>query len=88
MIFEERYLCGILEQWKGEKAAMEILTVQAIYENGQLRPLEPLPLQEQENVVLQVIRRSAVQETAGLLQGLSPEVIREVAEGDEFSVTA
>ena len=32
------------------------------------------------------IRQSAVQETAGILQGLSPEIIREVAEGDEFSV--
>jgi predicted DNA-binding antitoxin AbrB/MazE fold protein len=65
---------------------METLIVHAINENGQLRPLEPLPLQEQENVLLQVIRQSAVQETAGILQGLSPEVIREVAEGDEFSV--
>jgi predicted DNA-binding antitoxin AbrB/MazE fold protein len=75
--------------WSGgrdERDAMETLIVYAIYENGQLRPLEPLPLQEQENVLLQVIRQSAVQETAGILQGLSPEVIREVAEGDEFSV--
>ena len=51
-----------------------------------LRPLEPLPLQEQECVLLQVIRQSAVQETAGILQGLNPDVIRDVAEGDEFSV--
>ena len=35
---------------------------------GQLRPLEPLPLQEQENVLLQVIRQNAVQETAGILR--------------------
>ena len=65
---------------------METLTIHAFYENGQLRPPEPLPLQEQENVLLQVIRQSAVQETAGILRGLSPEVIREVADGDEFSV--
>jgi predicted DNA-binding antitoxin AbrB/MazE fold protein len=70
----------------GMRDAMETLIVHAIYENGQLRPLEPLPLQEQENVLLQVIRQSAVQETAGILQGLSPEVTREVAAGDEFSV--
>jgi predicted DNA-binding antitoxin AbrB/MazE fold protein len=65
---------------------METLTVHAIYENGQPCPLEPLPLQEQENVLLQMVRQSAVQETAGILQGLCPEVIREVADGDEFSV--
>ncbi|MBI3330058.1 MAG: antitoxin family protein [Nitrospinae bacterium] len=65
---------------------MAILTIHAIYEEGKLRPLEPLPLQEQERVLLQVIRQSAVQETAGILQGLNPEVVREVAEGDEFSV--
>jgi predicted DNA-binding antitoxin AbrB/MazE fold protein len=71
-----------------DKAAMVTLTVRAIYENGQLRPLEPLALQERECVLLQVIRQSAVQETAGILQGVNPEVVREVAEGEEFSVIA
>jgi predicted DNA-binding antitoxin AbrB/MazE fold protein len=65
---------------------MTALTVHAIYEDGKLRPLQPLPLQEKESVLLQVIRHSAVQETAGMLQGLDPEVVREVAEGEEFSV--
>ena len=65
---------------------MATLTIHAIYEEGKLRPLEPLPLQEQERVLLQVIRQSAVQETAGILEGLNPDVVREVAEGDEFSV--
>jgi predicted DNA-binding antitoxin AbrB/MazE fold protein len=67
---------------------MAILTVRAIYEDGKLRPLPPLPLQEKESVLLQVIRRSAVEETAGLLQGLDPDVVQEVAEGEEFSVIA
>jgi predicted DNA-binding antitoxin AbrB/MazE fold protein len=65
---------------------MTALTVHAIYEDGKLRPLQPLPLQEKESVLLQVIRHSVVQETAGMLQGLDPEVVREVAEGEEFSV--
>jgi len=65
---------------------MTALTVYAIYEDGKLRPLQPLPLQEKESVLLQVIRHSVVQETAGMLQGLDPEVVREVAEGEEFSV--
>jgi predicted DNA-binding antitoxin AbrB/MazE fold protein len=71
-----------------ERFAMVTFTIQAIYEEGKLRPLEPLPLQEQESVLLQVIRRSAVQETAGILQGLNSEVVQEIAEGDEFSVIA
>jgi predicted DNA-binding antitoxin AbrB/MazE fold protein len=65
---------------------MTALTVHAIYEDGKLRPLQPLPLQEKESVLLQVIRHSAVQEIAGMLQGLDPEMVREVAEGEEFSV--
>jgi predicted DNA-binding antitoxin AbrB/MazE fold protein len=64
---------------------MPVLTIHAIYEEGKLRPLQPLPLQEQEQVLLQVIRESLVQETSGMLQGLDPEVVREVAEGEEFS---
>jgi hypothetical protein len=39
-------------------------------------------------VLLKVVRHSAVQETQGLLQGLDPEVVQQIAEGDEFSVLA
>jgi predicted DNA-binding antitoxin AbrB/MazE fold protein len=67
---------------------MSVLTIHAIYEEGKLRPLQPLPLQEQEQALLQVIRESAVQETSGMLPGLDPQVVREVAEGEEFSVNA
>jgi predicted DNA-binding antitoxin AbrB/MazE fold protein len=69
-----------------KRSTMEILTIPAIYEDGKLRPLTPLPLQNEEKVLLRVIRHSAVQETQGLLQGIDPEVVQEVAEGDEFSV--
>jgi predicted DNA-binding antitoxin AbrB/MazE fold protein len=58
-----------------ESGAMATFTIRAIYEEGRLRPLEPLPLAEQESVLLQVIRHSAVQETAGILQGLNSEVV-------------
>jgi predicted DNA-binding antitoxin AbrB/MazE fold protein len=45
-----------------------ILTVEAVYENGVLKPLQPLPLKDQERVQLTVeIKRSWVEETAGLL---------------------
>jgi len=35
-----------------------------------------------------VIRQSVVRKTQGLLAGLDPKVVQEVAEGDEFSVLA
>jgi predicted DNA-binding antitoxin AbrB/MazE fold protein len=72
----------------GERGAMATFMIRASYEKGKLRPFEPLPLQQQESVLLQVIRQSAVQETAEILQGLNSEVVQEVAEGDEFSVIA
>jgi predicted DNA-binding antitoxin AbrB/MazE fold protein len=31
------------------------LTVEAIYENGVLKPVEPLPLKEHERVLLQIL---------------------------------
>jgi predicted DNA-binding antitoxin AbrB/MazE fold protein len=65
---------------------MEAFTTHAIYEDGKLRPLTPLPCREKEQVLLRVIRQSAVQKTQGLLSGLDPKVVQEVAEGDEFSV--
>lgn len=67
---------------------MAILTIRAIYGGDKLKLLESLPLQEQESVLLQVIRHNAVQETAGILQDLNPEVVQEVADGDEFSAIA
>jgi predicted DNA-binding antitoxin AbrB/MazE fold protein len=67
---------------------METLTIDAIYEEGKLRPLAPLPLQDKEKVTLKVMRQSAVQETSRLLQGIAPEIVQEVAEGNEFSLLA
>jgi predicted DNA-binding antitoxin AbrB/MazE fold protein len=72
----------------GEREAMATFTILAIYEEGKLRPLKPLPLQEQESVPLRVIQHSAVQETTGILRGLTSEVVQEVAEGDECSIIA
>jgi predicted DNA-binding antitoxin AbrB/MazE fold protein len=64
---------------------MVSLIVHAIYEDGILRPVHPLPLQEHECVVLQIARRGTVQETSGLLQGLPPDVVEAIAEGEEYS---
>jgi len=83
---EGRELPERLGRGERKRRVMKTLTIHAIYEDGKLRPLTPLPLQDQERVLLKVMRHSAVQETQGLLQGLAPEVVQEVAEGDEFSV--
>ena len=69
-----------------EGYAMATLTIRAIYEDGKLRPLQPLPLQEHECVLVQVLRQCTVAETSGLLPGLPLAIIREVAEGEEYSV--
>jgi predicted DNA-binding antitoxin AbrB/MazE fold protein len=43
------------------------LTVEAIYENGILRPAQPLPLKEQERVEITIRRETSwVQETFGI----------------------
>jgi predicted DNA-binding antitoxin AbrB/MazE fold protein len=68
------------------KDSMETITIHAIYEDGKLRPLTPLPCTEKEKVLLKVVRQSAVQKSQGLLKGLAPNVVQKVAEGDEFSV--
>jgi len=73
--------CVSREGWR-----MTTLTIHAIYEEGKLRPLQPLPLQEHECVLLHVTREGVVQETSGLMDGLTPDIIREVAEGEEYSV--
>jgi predicted DNA-binding antitoxin AbrB/MazE fold protein len=43
------------------------ITVEAVYENGVLKPKDPLPLQEHERVQITIRpRRNWVQETRGL----------------------
>ncbi len=65
-----------------------ILTVEAIYENGVLKPQEPLPLQEHEKVRITVeSERTWAERTAGMLQWSGdPEVLRRIAEDDEFGI--
>ena len=46
----------------------EVMT--AVYENGILRPLMPLPLQEQQTVHFQILPNLIVDETERVVQGL------------------
>jgi len=64
------------------------MTVEAVYENGVLKPVRPLPLDEHEKVNVTI--ESAVSwadRTAGMLKWTGdPKVLRQIAEDDEFGV--
>jgi predicted DNA-binding antitoxin AbrB/MazE fold protein len=62
------------------------LTVEAIYENGVLKPVQPLPLKEQERVQVTVHTASQwVSETAGMIKWAGDhQTLRRLAEGVEF----
>jgi predicted DNA-binding antitoxin AbrB/MazE fold protein len=70
------------------------ITVEAVYENGILKPAQPLPLQEHEKVQISVHRDSdiqkaldAVERSHGLLRWSGDiEILRQVAEDDEFGI--
>jgi predicted DNA-binding antitoxin AbrB/MazE fold protein len=59
-------------------------TIHAIYENGVLKPLEPLHFKESQRfkITLEVLP-SVVEETQALIHARS-EVVRDVAEGEEY----
>jgi predicted DNA-binding antitoxin AbrB/MazE fold protein len=64
------------------------LTVDAVYENGALKPAQPLPLQEGEKVRLTIEPAlSWAERTAGILHWSGdPETLRRIAEDDEFGL--
>ena len=64
------------------------LSVEAIYENGVLKPIGPLPLQEHEKVQITIEPKvSLAERTAGILQWTGdPEVLRRITEEDEFGI--
>ena len=64
------------------------INVEAIYENGLLKPTEPLPLQEDERVRVTIEPTLSWAEcTAGMLKWTDdPEILRRIAEDDEFGI--
>jgi predicted DNA-binding antitoxin AbrB/MazE fold protein len=54
----------------------------AVYENGVLRPLKKLNLQQGEEVEIEI--KDAVLRTKGIIK-LDPEIAREIADSDELS---
>lgn len=59
--------------------------IEAVYENGVLKPLAPLDLKEHERVNLTVEeKKNTVRATSGIFSGVSNSVIEEVAVSPEF----
>lgn len=64
------------------------ITAEAVYENGVLKPTEPLPLQEQQKVrIIIELELSWADRTAGMLHWTGDaEVMRCIAEDDELGI--
>jgi predicted DNA-binding antitoxin AbrB/MazE fold protein len=64
------------------------ITIEATYENGVLRPAQPLPLKEQEKVEVTIHSKANwVQETYGILRWTGdPEELRRLAESPVFDL--
>jgi predicted DNA-binding antitoxin AbrB/MazE fold protein len=64
------------------------ITVEAVYENGVLKPSEPLPLKEHEKVRITIEPKlSWVDRTAGIIHWTGdPEDLRHLVEDDEFGI--
>jgi predicted DNA-binding antitoxin AbrB/MazE fold protein len=64
------------------------LIIEAVYENGVLKPTQPLPLKDGENVRITVEPvLTWAERTAGMLPwNGDSEILRRIAEDDEFSI--
>jgi predicted DNA-binding antitoxin AbrB/MazE fold protein len=69
-----------------DRGAVMSLTIEAVYEDGVLKPIQPLPLQEHERVRITVqAGTNWVQETAGMIKWTGDhETLRRLAEDVEF----
>ncbi len=63
-------------------------TVEAIYENGVLKPAQPLPLKEHETVRINIEPQlSWAERTAGMLKWTGDfEDLRRIVEHDEYGI--
>ncbi len=51
------------------------LTIEAIYENGVLKPAQPLPLNEHETVTLTIHTVAPLEQAAGIIPCRDPQLI-------------
>jgi Protein of unknown function DUF104. len=59
------------------------MKIKAIYENGIIKPLEKLDLEEKEEIEIKIA--DTVRKTKGIIK-LNPKIAKEIAESDELSV--
>jgi predicted DNA-binding antitoxin AbrB/MazE fold protein len=64
------------------------LIIEAVYENGVLKPAQPLPLPEHARVQVTVqVKPGVARESAGMLRWHGDwETLRRIAEDDEFGI--
>jgi predicted DNA-binding antitoxin AbrB/MazE fold protein len=64
------------------------ITVDATYENGVLKPDQPLPLKEYARVRVTVAAQGSwAEQTVGMLRWTGdPSILRHIAEDDEFGI--
>jgi predicted DNA-binding antitoxin AbrB/MazE fold protein len=64
------------------------ISVEAIYENGVLKPTAPVPLEEHEKVRLTIEPALTwAERTAGMLKWRGdPAILQRIAEDDEFGI--
>jgi predicted DNA-binding antitoxin AbrB/MazE fold protein len=64
------------------------LTIEAVYENGVLKPTQPMPLKEHDRVQVTVqVNQSVAQESVGMLRWRGDwETLRQLADDDEFGI--
>lgn len=58
------------------------MKIKAIYENGIIKPLEKLDLEEEEEIEIKIA--DTVRKTKGIIK-LNPKIAKEIAESDELS---
>lgn len=59
-------------------------TIEAVYQDGVLKPLSPLKLKEHERIRVTLEEESAVKTTSGMFSGLDDNTIDEIALSPEF----
>ncbi len=62
--------------------------VRAIFENGSFRPLDPVEIADREQVTLRIARPERVRASSGILVISDFELVRDVAESEEYSILA
>jgi len=60
-------------------------TIDAVYENGVIKPLEKLLLPESQKIKVTIETTESLAASTKAIIAADPDVVRQVAEGDEYS---